>query len=148
MVEPQSAGEGTWRRDRFIISTDPKKADHETITGFLATSYWAGHLTRDQIIRSLQTSLIYSLFDEHEDRQIGFTRVVSDHVRFAYLSDVFVLEAYQGQGLGAWLIDTVMSDPRLDHVEHWVLATSDAQAFYKKLGFDEAAPGRYMVMKR
>lgn len=148
MDDPQSTDEGTWRRDRFIISADPKKADHATITGFLGTSYWAGHLSREQIIRSLETSLIYSLFDDHKDHQIGFARVVSDHVRFAYLSDVFVLDAYRGQGLGAWLIETVMSEPRLEHVEHWVLATSDAQAFYKKLGFEEAAPGRYMVLKK
>ncbi len=135
------------RRHRFTISMDPETTDFETVVGFLAQSYWANHVPRDQIIASFRTSLIYNLLDDQSGRQIGFARVISDRVRFAYLSDVFVLDSHRGQGLGTWLIETVMADPVLADVGHWALATSDAQAFYRKLGFEEAVPGRYMVRK-
>lgn len=142
-----STGNPSWRRGQLVISTDPDDADHDVITGFLATSYWAKNVPHDRIVGSLESSFGYHLIDKPDDRQIGFARVISDGVRFAYLCDVFVLEAHRGQGLGAWLIEAVTADPRLADVGHWVLATADAQPFYRKLGWDEAAPGRYMVKR-
>ena len=37
--------------------------------------------------------------------QIGFARLVTDYVTAAYLTDVYVLPAHQGKGLGKWLIE-------------------------------------------
>jgi GNAT superfamily N-acetyltransferase len=145
MTEPYNQLGEISRRDPFIISTDPTKADHDVIAGFLATSYWAGTVPRDRIIKSLDGSFTYHLIDEPTDAQIGFARVVSDGARFAYLCDVFVLDSYRGRGLGAWLIETAMADARLESVGRWVLATADAQPFYRKLGFEDAKPGRYMI---
>ena len=38
---------------------------------------------------------------------IGFARCVTDHVTFVYLTDVYVLPAWQNQKLGKWLIQCV-----------------------------------------
>lgn len=138
---------GRWHRGSFSISSDPKDTDLQIVIDFLASSYWAKHLPRAKIVQSFDNCLVYNLLDHDIDRQVGFARVVSDHHRFAYLGDVFVLERHRGQGLGAWLIKTVINDPRLANVGHWVLATTNAQPFYRKLGFEEAEPGRYMVRK-
>ena len=140
--------EGIWHRDHFTISSDPQKTDVEAVTNFLKTSYWASHVPRDHIIASIKSSLVYNLIDDRLGQQVGFARVVTDHVRLAYMCDVFILDDHQGQGLGAWLIETAMADPRLAGIGHWVLATSDAQPFYRKLGFVEAETGRYMVLKK
>lgn len=35
---------------------------------------------------------------------VGFARVVTDYVTFAYLTDVFVVEEYQRRGLASWLM--------------------------------------------
>lgn len=40
-------------------------------------------------------------------KQIGFARLITDNVTFAYLTDLYVLPDYQGLGLGGWLIDCV-----------------------------------------
>lgn len=37
----------------------------------------------------------------------GFARVVTDYTTFAYLTDVFVLEAYQRRGLAHWMMRAV-----------------------------------------
>jgi len=147
MTESQVEKVDSWQRGQFVISADPAKADHDVITGFLGTSYWAKHVPRDKIIRSLESSLTYHLIDEPSGAQVGFARVVTDRVRFAYLCDVFVLDSHQDRGLGTWLTETAMADPRLSDVGHWVLATASAQPLYRKLGFEEAKPGRYMVRK-
>ncbi|RMD39316.1 hypothetical protein DV735_g5810, partial [Chaetothyriales sp. CBS 134920] len=38
---------------------------------------------------------------------IGFARLVTDHVTLSYLTDVYVLPAWQGRGLGRWLVACV-----------------------------------------
>ncbi len=40
-------------------------------------------------------------------KQIGLARLITDHVTIAYLTDVYVLEEYQGKGLGTWLLEAV-----------------------------------------
>jgi GNAT superfamily N-acetyltransferase len=70
--------------------------------------------------------------------------VVSDGARFAYLGDVFVLEAARGRGLGTWLVECVLAAPALSDVEGWLLGTRDAHRLYERFGFELAAPSRYM----
>lgn len=36
---------------------------------------------------------------------IGFARVITDYVTFAYLTDVYVLPEHQGKGLGLWMME-------------------------------------------
>jgi ribosomal protein S18 acetylase RimI-like enzyme len=38
---------------------------------------------------------------------IGFARLITDTVTFAYLTDVYILPEWQGSGLGKWLVDCV-----------------------------------------
>jgi GNAT superfamily N-acetyltransferase len=42
-----------------------------------------------------------------QGKLIGFARLITDTVTFAYLTDVYVLNAYQGLGLGKWLVRCV-----------------------------------------
>ena len=138
----------TWHRDDFVIATDPATTDLDAVCGFLATSYWAKDLAREHIERSFAASLVYNLIDEGERRQVGFSRVVTDYTRMAWLSDVFVLNAYRGRGLGKWLVKTVIDDPRLADARGWILATADAHGLYEQFGWQHVAAGRYMTLLR
>ncbi len=63
----------------------------------------------------------------------------------AYLCDVFILEPFQGQGLGVWLIETIVSHPDLQGLRRFLLATRDAHGLYSKVGFVPLnAPERWM----
>lgn len=42
--------------------------------------------------------------EEREYAQIGLARFTTDHVSFAYLSDVYIEPAHRASGLGAWLM--------------------------------------------
>lgn len=122
-----------WRRGDYLISTDTALLDLATVHGFLTTSYWAAGVPLDVVQRSIEHSLPFGLY--HGDRQIGFARVVSDRATFSYLADVFVLEAYRGQGLGHWLVETIIAHPELQGLRRWMLATRDAHALYRSAGF-------------
>jgi len=61
----------------------------------------------------------------------------------AFLADVFVLEAHR-DGLGKWLVETVVRAPELQRVRRWMLGTRDAHGLYRRFGFAEPAPGLLM----
>ena len=65
----------------------------------------------------------------------GFARVITDKATFAYICDVFVLEAYRGQGLSKWLMQNIKEHPELNGLRRWSLATADAHNLYKQFGF-------------
>jgi GNAT superfamily N-acetyltransferase len=137
-----------WRRAGFVISTDPRATDLDQVCGFLATTYWARDVPRETLEQSIGAALVYNLIDATSGRQAGFARVVTDQARFAWLSDVFVLEAYRGRGLGKGLVQAVLDDPRLARVGRLLLATADAHGLYRECGWQEAPPGRYMTFER
>lgn len=121
------------RRAGFVISTDPARLDFAIIHDFLSRAYWAVGRPRLAAERAFAHSLPFGLYQGA--RQIGMARVVSDCAIFAYLMDVFIHEDYRGRGLGRWLIESILSHPDLKDVRRWVLATSDAHAFYARFGF-------------
>jgi GNAT superfamily N-acetyltransferase len=85
--------------------------------------------------RSIENSLVFGVYAD--DEQVGFARVVTDYATFAYLADVFVLEAHRGRGLAKWMMEVITSHPRLQGFRRWMLATRDAHELYRKYGFAE-----------
>jgi GNAT superfamily N-acetyltransferase len=71
--------------------------------------------------------------------------VVTDRTTFAYLCDVYVLEAHRGHGLAKQLMDRVMKHPDLQGLRRMMLATLDAHGLYAQFGFTAlGAPDRIM----
>jgi GNAT superfamily N-acetyltransferase len=133
-------------RDGYTISTDTARLDLDLIHGYLTQSYWAAGIPRDIVERSLRQSLDFGVYEG--DAQVGFARVVTDLATFAYLADVFVLEAHRGRGLSKWLLETILAHPDLQDVRRWHLVTRDAQGLYVQFGFVEPPAGRHMERVR
>ncbi len=131
-----------WRASDYEISTDPERLDRAAVWGFLRTSYWSPGIERAVVERAIDNSLPFGLYAA-DGTQAGFARVVTDRARFAWLADVFVLEAHRGRGLGVWLVQTVFEHPELRGLR-WVLATADAHGLYERFGFAAADPARMM----
>lgn len=121
--------------ESFIVTTDPKKIDVNVVCELLSRSYWSEKRNREIVEKFIENSLCFSLYNE--DRQIGFARVVTDYITFGYVRDVFIHEDYRGKGLGKWLINCVIIYPDMVNIERLMLATKDAQTFYKYHGFTE-----------
>ncbi|MGH2986084.1 MAG: GNAT family N-acetyltransferase [Solirubrobacterales bacterium] len=133
-----------WKRDGFVISTDPERLDLDLVHAYLRDeSYWAAAIPRDLCERSIAASLPFGLYEGR--RQIGFARVVSDRAAVAYLADVFVIAERRGRGLGMWLVETALAHPDLEPIRTFVLGTDDAHELYRRFGFTEADPDRWMV---
>jgi GNAT superfamily N-acetyltransferase len=131
------------RRDGYLISTDPRLLDREAIWRFLRASYWSPGIARDVVDRGIDNSLAFGLYDDATGAQAGFARAVTDRTRFAWLADVFVLDAHRGRGLGVWLVETVIGHPELAGLR-LMLATADAQGLYERFGFVPVDPARVL----
>lgn len=138
-----AAEQESYRREGFLVTTDPGRFDRAAIHAFLTVSYWAKGIPREVVDRSIEGSLAFGLFEG--ERQIGFARVVTDRATFAYLADVYVLESHRGRGLGRWLVECVTAHPELQGVRRWALVTRDAHDVYRPFGFESLhAPERHM----
>ena len=132
------------RRDGFTISTDRARLDRDAIYRYLSgESYWASGLARGVFERAVAGSLPFGLYDA-AGAQIGYARVVSDGATFAWLSDVYVLTEHRGQGLGRWLVASVMAHPALQGLRRWMLSTRDAHDIYREFGFGAVDPAGLM----
>jgi GNAT superfamily N-acetyltransferase len=130
-------------RENLLISTDPGLLDMGAICDFLSRAYWAKGRPRERIELSLQNSLVFGIFDN--GRQIGLARVVTDYATFAWLCDVFVHEDYRKQGIGKWLMASILSHPELQGLRRFLLATRDAHGLYHQFGFTPMKdPERWM----
>ncbi len=121
-----------WKEDNFYITDDKSLADIDFIHQSLNTTYWAESRPREVVEKSIDNSVLLSLF--HLDEQIGFTRIVSDYATFAWVCDVYVHPDYRGKGLGMWLSECTVKHPAMD-VSLQILATRDAHGLYEKFGF-------------
>lgn len=132
-----------WRRGEFTISTDRARLDLDATHDFLnRRSYWAVGIPRDVMVRSIQNSLVFGIYNESQ--QIGFARVVTDFATFAWIGDVFVMEENRGHGLSKWLMETIVAHPQLQGLRRWLLATRDAEGLYQQYGFKALAhPERF-----
>jgi GNAT superfamily N-acetyltransferase len=127
----------------YEISTDPARLDIDAIHAFLTQSYWSPGIQRSTVARAISHSLCFGAFCAGQ--QVGFARVVTDRTTFAYLCDVYVLEAHRGRGLARQLIDRVVHHPDLQGLRRMMLATRDAHGLYARYGFEPlAAPGVMM----
>ena len=127
----------------LTITTDQSRLDLDVIHGFLASSYWAAGISRELVERAVRHSLSFGAFDGQA--QVGFARVISDYATYAYVSDVFVLPAHRGRGVGKQIMAAIVAHPDLQGLRRWTLFTRDAHALYRQYGFGECRhPERLM----
>ena len=132
-----------WQRGPYTVSTDKARIALDLVLDMLATTYWAANRPPKRTIKGIAHSLCFGLY--HGDQQVGFARVTTDYATIAYIGDVFVLPAFQGQGLAQWLIACILDHPELQGIKRFLLTTRDAQGLYAKLGFMPLfAPERWM----
>lgn len=110
--------------------------------------FWSKERTYQDVVKMLAaTDLLIGLVDE-SDRLLGFTRVLTDFVYRATVYDVIVRSSHRGLGLGAQLMEALVTHPKLQTVEHIHLSClPEMIPFYERWGFT-ANLGGIIYMRR
>jgi GNAT superfamily N-acetyltransferase len=122
-----------WTRPPLEVSTDPTRLDVALIHDFLRRTYWSPDIPREIVERGIAGSLNFGAYAH--GAQVGFARVVTDRATFAYLCDVFVVEAWRGRGISKFMMECILAHPELQNLRRWMLATADAHGLYRQFGF-------------
>jgi GNAT superfamily N-acetyltransferase len=126
----------------YEIDDDPGRIDTAAAAHFLTTgAYW--HRWRDADVIAGQIRAAWRVVGAYDasGAMVGFARAFGDGGSY-YLSDVYVLPAHQGAGLGKAIVRAMIDDgPGAG--SRWMLHTADAHGLYRQFGF--AAPDdRYL----
>jgi GNAT superfamily N-acetyltransferase len=150
------------RRGEFLVSTDPALIDLDAVHAVLTKIYWCEGIPKETVRRGIEGSISFGVYDTSRGRggvvrgggaepspfQVGFARVITDKATFAYLSDVFIVEAYRGRGLSTWLMEVILGHPELQGLRRFCLLTRDAHGLYERFGFGPLPDARmYMEIK-
>jgi GNAT superfamily N-acetyltransferase len=127
----------------YDISTDPSRLQLDAIHAYLARSYWSPGIPKAVVARAIANSMCFGIYLGNE--QAGFARVITDKSTFAYLADVYVLEAHRGQGLSKRLVEQIQAHPDLQGLRRFMLATADAHGLYAQYAFKPLAKPQSMM---
>lgn len=118
------------------FSADPARLDRARVHAWLATqSYWALGRTRESQDAAVDASRNFGVYDAETGEQLGYARVITDGVTFAWLCDVFVAPDARGRGVGVALVEGVVDALAPLDLKRIALTTADAHGLYEKFGF-------------
>ncbi|CAK7203336.1 hypothetical protein SEUCBS139899_006067 [Sporothrix eucalyptigena] len=152
------------QQEHFLCSSDTSRINLDALHAAMASNllWWAKPLARPQLVAMVNNSVCLAVYhlkspDDETGEMIGFARLITDRVTFAYLTDVYILPAYQRRGLGAWMMrclrelcegsgperegSTPASSGWPDLRSLWLVAStsSAARMYMGALGAEEAA---------
>jgi GNAT superfamily N-acetyltransferase len=132
----------------YEISTEPARLDGALIHRWLSQdAYWAMGRSREKQDQAVASSLNFGLYRSASGAQVGYARVITDYATFGWLCDVYIDRAVRGRGLGTALVTEVRDHLARYDLRRVLLATSDAQAVYAKVGFAPLAkPEKWMAL--
>ena len=85
----------------ILASTSPALLDVASIHAYISrTSYWGRNMPRALVDTAVRNSLCVGIYDVQvpgTPKQVGFGRWITDRATFAYMSDVYIEDAYQGR---------------------------------------------------
>lgn len=122
-----------WIKDEYTMTDQRDDLDIDVIHSFLKNSYWAAEIPKKVVEKSCDHSLCFGIYKDKD--QVGFGRIITDYTTFAFVSDVFVLDAHRKKGLADWMLTCMRDHPPLQDLRRWMLATLDAHALYARKGF-------------
>ena len=128
-----------------MIELDDEKPrlDVARVHGWLAGSYWARGIAREQLQRQIAHSHCIGAYDA--DGQVGFARAITDYASFAWIDDVWVAEAARRQGIARRMVRWFFDHPEFTAVRRYALVTADAHGVYEDIGFHAPLrPARWM----
>lgn len=121
----------------YTLVSDQDAIDPVAAHAYLTTSYWSPGIPVETVRRAVAGSLCVAV--RHEGVQVAMARAITDRATFAYLADVYVLDAHRGKGLSKAMVAWFHAHPELQGLRRWMLMTRDAHGLYAQFGWTPLA---------
>jgi predicted GNAT family N-acyltransferase len=111
--------------------------------------WWSVGRTMEEISILLKNSISFGVIENDTQDLVGYARVLTDEIKYAFIFDVMTLEKYRGIGLGKMIMESIIDHPKLKNITRFELTCRpDMVPFYEKFGFsenygDDVRPMRY-----
>lgn len=110
--------------------------------------WWAEGRTMEEIAIILKNCMYFGIIENETENLIGFARVLTDKIKYAFIFDVMVAEHHQKKGLGKLLMDSIIAHPKLKRIKNFELTcAADMVEFYEQFNFSKqygnVVPMRY-----
>lgn len=100
--------------------------------------WWTKERTESEVSIMLKTSLSFGLVEQSTKNLVGYARILTDEIKYAFIFDVMLVEHLRGTGLGKKLMKAIITHPKLQKITRFELTCApDMVAFYEKFGFSE-----------
>jgi hypothetical protein len=101
--------ERTVESQRFLVSNARELMPHSFVQEAFGTKamFWTDPFSDETTRAMLDNCLtlgVYKLSDSGQKEPIGMARLITDYTTIAFLTDVYMADAYRGFGLGKWMI--------------------------------------------
>ena len=119
------------------------------LVDLFSSQWWTSDRIAKDVIHMLAGSdIVVAAVDRTSDRLVGFARVITDFTYVALVLDVIVAPEVQGSGIGARIMQSVVTHPRLASVRSLeLICQPDVVGFYGQWGFTERV-GNSRLMRR
>lgn len=128
----------------YTLTTNKELMNLNDIHHWLSKeAYWSKGIPCETVKTLFEHS--YCIGIVKDGRQIAFARLVTDYSTFAYLADVYVLEAHRGKGLSVAMMDALFGMDWVKGLRRIMLSTIHAHGLYRKYAFTSCRyPDRLM----
>jgi predicted GNAT family N-acyltransferase len=124
--------------DNFSIIEQPDDRQTIQLLDLIRKTWWGGERTLDNIKTMLNSCMSFGLVENSTQDLIGYARVLTDEIKYAFIFDVVVDESFRGKGFGDLIMRAIFSHPKLVGIKNFELTCApDMMGYYKRFGFSE-----------
>jgi len=121
--------------DEFVVITEFNAKHIAQLLTLFKQNDWPNLESNLAIL--MKNSLSIALVNSKEDL-IGYVRVLTDELKYAFIFDLVVDKAYRKNGLGTRLMEAVFAHPKLKTIKFFELTCApETMPFYKKFQFSQ-----------
>lgn len=122
-------------KNSIYVTDDKTKIDFDMVYEFTTKHSFSKGISRARFDVAMNNSWCFGIFVN--DKQVGFTRLITDYATFGWFRDVFILPEYRRQGYALMLMQYVVDKVKEKDFRRIMLGTLDKHNLFKKVGLSE-----------
>lgn len=122
--------------NRYSIQNAMTSEQLDQLYNLTQQMWWSVGRSKEDITTILKHCLPFALIDNSTQHLVGFARVLTDEIRYAYIYDVMIEKHIRNQGIGKMIMHAILSHPRLSRIKHFELTCApEMTSYYNMFGF-------------